>query len=151
MMLNASGKLEFCRYPSSTPRTICVPVTRDGFSCTPSRLGLFRSGSAVSLQAAAPAARAIAMTATARPRGARFRRAPAMVVYDVISEAKVEGEEEAARRRERRDIDVPGERLVAEVAHLGVDATVVAVHEQVAPAERSEERRVGDALGWRRG
>src|SRR5688572_32364316 len=63
-----------------------------------------------------------------------------MVVYAVISETKVEGEEEAARGRERSDVDVPGERLVAEVADLRIEPAIIALHEQVTAAEREAGR-----------
>src|SRR5258705_13533721 len=58
-----------------------------------------------------------------------------VMVVGVMSEAHVDGEEEAAGWRERGEVDEPADRLVAEVAHLRIGARVFGPGEQIAPAQ----------------
>src|SRR3989442_11665775 len=60
----------------------------------------------------------------------------AFIECAVMSEPQVDREEEAARRRERRYVDVPDDRLVSEVRHFGVEPLVRRGPQQIAPAER---------------
>src|SRR5918998_3614245 len=107
------------RLPMISPVASACTCDRVGLTVTPSRLGLLRSGTVASEQPLA----ATVPRSTAAKREVR------------ISEPHVDGEEEAAARRVRRDVDVPRDRLVAEVADLGVEPAIVGEGEQVAAAE----------------
>src|SRR5205809_1797451 len=71
------------------------------------------------------------------PRAASAsKQVVAFMVGALASEVQVDGEEDAPARRERRDVDVARDRLVAEVRHLRIDAPELRDPDQVAAAQR---------------
>src|SRR5882757_9111228 len=58
-----------------------------------------------------------------------------VMVVGVMSESHVDGEEEAAGWREGSEVDETADRLVAEVAHLGIGAGILGPGQQIASAE----------------
>src|ERR1700737_4612918 len=63
-----------------------------------------------------------------------------VMVVGLMSESHVDGEEEAAGRREWCEVDEPADLLIAEVAHLGVGAQVFGPGEKGAAAELQPHR-----------
>src|SRR5437899_7333601 len=71
------------------------------------------------------------------PRAASAsKQVVAFMVGALASEVQVDGEEEAPAGRERRDVDVARDRLVAEVRHFRIDAPELRDPDQIAAAER---------------
>src|SRR5579883_2925685 len=136
-------------------RPVTAFCTPDAFAGT--LVGAVKKGTTESLQPMAARAAAAAAMMGPAVRGCRPMPPPAPVLETVrISEAQVEGEEVAGRRRVRRDLDAAPDILAGRECHLRVHAGVPAAVpvEQVATREREAEARdppTGEAVDPRPG
>src|SRR5579883_1135383 len=141
------------RAPRTSPSAIAPAAAPVGALWNPPMLVLLRSGTSELAQAPRVAAAASVATArravalTVRVEGVRVEGVgrPARPAWspsdsDMASEPQVEAEPERPAGWEGSDIDVPCDRLVAEVADLGVQSLVLGPGDEVASLDGDRGR-----------
>src|ERR1043166_406408 len=123
MVIHPLGSAMPTRRPTRSPVAATLSAAGVGDSWRSLRPGLLRSPTSSELQAAS------VMT----PRAAAAMREVRVMAGILPSEPEVDGEEEAPARRIRRDVDVPRDRLVAEIAYLRVESLVRRRHPEEVP------------------